>query len=190
MNVGEQIEPLVVADAGAWAVWLAEHGASSDGVWLLLAKKGTVSPTSLMYAQALDEALCHGWIDGQKRSFDNATFLQRFTPRRRRSMWSQRNVEHVERLTREGRMLAAGFAEVERAKADGRWERAYAGQASAQIPPDLAQALDAIPGARERFEALASQVRFHHLHQVTTAATEATRARRLQRAIDAVSSGG
>lgn len=184
-----QIEPQVVADAGAWAAWLAEYGTSSDGIWLLLAKKGTVHPTSLTYPQALDEALCHGWIDGQKRSFDEATFLQRFTPRRPRSMWSQRNVEHVERLTREGRMLPTGLAEVERAKADGRWERAYPGQASAQIPPDLAQALAAIPGARERFDALPSQERFRHLHQVMTAANEATRARRLQRVIDAVAAG-
>jgi uncharacterized protein YdeI (YjbR/CyaY-like superfamily) len=111
---------LTVADVAAWRSWLAEHHAAG-GVWLVLAKKGTVAPTSLTYADALDEAVAHGWIDGQNRRRDEATYLQRFTPRRTRSNWSQSNVRRVERLTAEGRMHPAGNACVERAKADGRW---------------------------------------------------------------------
>ena len=111
-----------------------------------VAQKAPTEP-SLTYAQALDEALCHGWIDGQIRRRDEATFFQRFTPRRARSAWSKRNVGHIERLTREGRMAAAGLAEVERAKADGRWEVAYAGQATIEMPDSLRAALDAEPRA-------------------------------------------
>src|SRR5258707_7889822 len=104
---------LIVRDAAAWRDWLGENHADPDGVWLVLAKKGTVDPTSLTYDQALEEALCHGWIDGQRRSGDASTFVQRFTPRRARSPWSKRNVGIVERLTKEGRMQPAGGAEVE-----------------------------------------------------------------------------
>lgn len=113
---------LVVPDAAAWRAWLAEHHDSSPAAWLVLAKKGTSEPTSLTYDEALEEALCHGWIDGLARRRDEATYLQRFTPRRRRSPWSRRNVALAERLLVEGRMHAAGVAEVERAKADGRWD--------------------------------------------------------------------
>src|SRR5699024_2357029 len=126
----------IVADVTAWRAWLDTHEQQQEGVWLMLAKKGTIEPTTLTYAQALDEALCSGWIDGQKRSFDAATFLQRFTPRRPRSIWSARNVEHVARLQAEGRMRDRGLAEVAAAQADGRWERAYAGQATALVPDD------------------------------------------------------
>jgi uncharacterized protein YdeI (YjbR/CyaY-like superfamily) len=111
---------LIVRDAAAWRAWLAENVDEQAGVWLVLAKKGTMDPTSLSYAAALEEALCHGWIDGQARRRDGGTYVQRFTPRRRRSMWSQRNVGIVERLTAEGRMHPQGLSEVARAKADGR----------------------------------------------------------------------
>ncbi|NKY09780.1 hypothetical protein HGA09_05060 [Cellulomonas hominis] len=177
------VPTLTVPDVAAWRAWLDANEGASDGVWLVLAKKGAVDPTSLTYAEALDEALCSGWIDGQKRAGDAVTFLQRFTPRRARSIWSARNVEHVARLVAAGRMRPRGAAEVERARADGRWERAYAGSASAEVPADLLAALDAVPGARERFEALDRQARFSVLHPLMTAATPEVRAARLARAV-------
>lgn len=175
--------PLVVADAAAWRGWLDAHEDKDHGVWLVLARKGTVEPTSLTYAEALDEALCSGWIDGQKRSRDGATFLQRFTPRRARSIWSQRNVEHVARLTADGRMRPRGHEEVDRARADGRWDRAYAGSATAEAPPDLLAALDAAPGARAAFDALDRQARYSVLHPLMVAPSPAVRAQRVARAV-------
>src|SRR5207247_11247779 len=143
-----------VRDAAAWRTWLAKHHADPAGVWLVLAKKGTETPTSLSYGQALEEALCHGWIDGQAGRRDEATYRQRFTPRRRRSAWSKRNTGIAERLIAEEWMHPAGHAEVERAKADGLWEAAYAGPASMEVPPDLAEALAAEPKAQAMFEGL------------------------------------
>lgn len=177
-------EEFCVADAAAWRRWLDTEESRSDGVWLVLAKKGTTSPTSLSYAEALDEALCSGWIDGQKRARDAATFIQRFTPRRTRSMWSARNVEHIARLEAEGRMRPRGRAEVEAAKADGRWERAYQGSADAVVPEDLAAALAAAPELGERFEALSRAQRYSILHPLMVAATPETRARRLEKALE------
>jgi uncharacterized protein YdeI (YjbR/CyaY-like superfamily) len=117
----DDLQELVVPDVAAWRTWLGEHHDDPAGVWLVLAKKGTTEPTSLTYEQALQEALCYGWIDGQALSRDAATHRQRFTPRRKRSQWSKRNVARVERLIAEGRMQPAGLAEVERARGDGRW---------------------------------------------------------------------
>lgn len=182
-------EPFVVPDVAAWRTWLEAHEGTSDGVWLALAKKGTTTPTSLTYAQALDVALCSGWIDGQKRSFDEAVFLQRFTPRRRRSMWSARNVEHVARLEAEGRMRPRGRAEVERAQADGRWDRAYAGSATIEVPEDLAAALAARSGAAEAFAGLDAANRYAVLHRVVTAAPGETRERTVARAVERIASG-
>src|SRR4029077_13577482 len=121
-------------------------------VGMLLASTATTEPTSLTYAQALDEALCHGWIDGQTASGDEATYRQRFTPRRSRSNWSARNVGIISRLRTEGRMHPAGEAEVARAQGDGRWEAAYPGQASTEVPDDLAAALLAEPRAQQMFD--------------------------------------
>jgi uncharacterized protein YdeI (YjbR/CyaY-like superfamily) len=118
---------LTLPDAAAWRDWLGEHHGDPGGVWLVLAKKGTVEPTSISYGQALEEAVAHGWIDGQNRRRDAATYLQRFTPRRARSNWSESNVRRVERLAAEGRMHPAGWAEVDRAKAGGRWPTLTAG---------------------------------------------------------------
>ncbi len=118
-------EPLHVEDAAAWEAWLETHAAQSAGVWLAISKQGS-GRTSPSYAEALDAALCFGWIDGQKAPLDASFYLQRFTPRGPRSIWSQRNREHIDRLTAAGRMRPAGLAEVERAKADGRWDAAYA----------------------------------------------------------------
>ncbi len=178
-----EIEPFIVADVHAWRAWLDAHEQDQDGVWLVLAKKGTTSPTSLTYAQALDEALCSGWIDGQKRSFDTATFLQRFTPRRKRSMWSARNVEHIARLEAEGRMRERGRTEVVAAKGDGRWDRAYAGGASVQVPDDLTEALTAAPGAADAFAQLSATARYSVLHPIISAVKDETRTRRITKAV-------
>lgn len=180
---------LIVRDAAAWRTWLAENVDEQAGVWLVLAKKGTMDPTSLSYAAALEEALCHGWIDGQARRRDEGTYVQRFTPRRRRSMWSQRNVGIVERLTAEGRMHPQGLSEVARAKADGRWEVAYAGPATAEIPADLTEALAARPEAQAMFENLTSQNRFAVLHRLGAAKRQETRARRIEQYVDMLARG-
>ncbi|KTR86137.1 hypothetical protein NS354_06255 [Leucobacter chromiiresistens] len=171
-------EPAVFADAAAWGAWLEAHEDAHDGGWVVLAKKGTTAPTSLSYQQALEAALCSGWIDGQKRSRDADTFLQRFTPRRARSMWSQRNVEIIARLEAEGRLRPRGRAEVERARADGRWERAYAGAATMDVPEELASALAADAAASSAFDALSRSARYSALHPIATAVRPETRARR------------
>lgn len=184
-NVAQPIDnELVLTDVAAWRAWLDENEDISDGVWLRLAKKGIETPTSLSYAGALDEALCSGWIDGQRRAHDATTFHQRFTPRRPRSVWSARNVGHISRLREEGRVRPRGEREVELAQADGRWERAYAGSATAVVPEDLAAAFDLDPILRSRFEALSSQERYFALHRLMTASSDATRARRLQRILE------
>lgn len=189
MPIADAPEPFIVADAAAWRSWLDANEDASDGVWLLLAKKGTVEPTSLSYAQALDEALCSGWIDGQKRSFDEACFLQRFTPRRRASLWSKRNIGLVAELTEAGRMRPRGQAEIDRAKADGRWDRAYAGAASAEVPDDLAAALAAAPAAAELFARLNGTNRYAVLHRVTTAPSATSRANRLEKLVGMLDRG-
>jgi uncharacterized protein YdeI (YjbR/CyaY-like superfamily) len=183
------IEELIVPDADAWRRWLAAHHASPEGVWLVLAKKGTTQPTSLTYAQALDEALCHGWIDGQTAPRDGATYRERFTPRRARSRWSARNVGIISRLRSEGRMHPAGEAEVERAKADGRWDVAYAGAASSEVPADLATALSAQPRAQAMFEILTSQNRYAILFRLSAAKQPATRARRIDQFVTMLARG-
>jgi uncharacterized protein YdeI (YjbR/CyaY-like superfamily) len=172
-------QELIVRDATAWRAWLAEHHAEQAGVWLVLAKKGTEKPTSLTYDQALVEALCHGWIDGQVRRRNETTYRQRFTPRRRRSSWSKRNTEIAEQLLAEGRMHAAGIAEIERAKGDGRWDAAYAGPATMKVPADLAAALAAEPKAQATFESLNRQNRYAILYRIETAKRADTRARRI-----------
>jgi uncharacterized protein YdeI (YjbR/CyaY-like superfamily) len=182
------MDELVVADVGAWREWLGEHHEGHGGVWLVLAKKGTSEPTSLSYNQALEEALCHGWIDGQARSGAEGTYVQRFTPRRAQSVWSQRNIGIVARLESEGRMQPAGRAEVERAKADGRWDRPYGGLD--EVPDDLAAALaSAEPQAAAMFEILTKSNRNHILHQVAAAKRPDTRARRIDRFVAELARG-
>ena len=174
-----ELPELIVADATAWRLWLSEHW-DAAGVWLVLAKKGTTTPTRLTYDQALEEALCHGWIDGQAHRRDETTYLQRFTPRRPRSPWSRRNVGHAEQLIRDGRMQEAGLREVERARADGRWEAAYASQGSIQVPADLAAALKANDAAQTMFDGLSAQNRYALLYRIATAKRADTRARRIE----------
>jgi uncharacterized protein YdeI (YjbR/CyaY-like superfamily) len=171
---------LVVADARAWRAWLEANHSNAEGVWLVLGKKGKLKPTSLNYTQALEEALCFGWIDGQARSGDECTFTQSFTPRRKRSPWSKRNTGTAERLVAEGRMHASGIAEMDRAKADGRWEAAYAGPASIEVPPELTKALAANPKAKAKFATLNSQNRYAILYRIATAKRPDTRARRIE----------
>ena len=160
---------LLVADADEWRRWLSAHHADSHGVWLVLAKKGASDPTTLSYDEALDEAICFGWIDGQLGRRETATFRRRFTPRKARSPWSQRNAAIAERLTASGRMHQSGEVEVREAKEDGRWDAAYAGQASMEVPGDLAIALSANPRAKEMFEMLTSANRYSILYRIGNA---------------------
>jgi len=178
--MADELPQLGVRDGAAWRVWLGEHHEASSGVWLRLAKKGTIEPTSLTYAQALEEALCHGWIDGQTQRVDEHCYRQRFTPRRARRSWSERNVGIVARLTSEGRMRPAGVTAVERAKADGRWAAAYAGPATIEVPADLIAMLDRDPAAKEMFQALTSQNRYAILLRIGNAKRAETRARRIE----------
>ncbi len=180
---------LLLPDAAAWRAWLEAHHADRSEAWLVLAKKGTTEPTSLRYDQALEEALCFGWIDGQMRRRDDATTWQRFTPRRARSSWSQRNVALAERLIAERRMHPAGLAAIEQAKADGRWEAAYAGAATIEVPADLAEALAAEPKAKAAFDRLSGQNRYAVLYRVTTARRADTRARRIERFVAMLARG-
>ena len=170
---------LIVRDAAAWRDWLGENHADPDGVWLVLAKKGTEKPTSLTYDQALEEALCHGWIDGQARRRDEATYRQRFTPRRPRSKWSRINRDKATALIGQGKMRPAGLAQVEQAQRDGRWEAAYESQSIAIVPDDLQRALDANPAAAAAFATLDSVNRYAVLYRVQDAKRPETRARRI-----------
>jgi len=187
--MAEELPELIVSDAQAWQGWLREHHDQTSGVWLVLAKKGTTTPTVLTYDQALEEALCHGWIDGQAKRRDDATYGQRFTPRRARSPWSQRNVGRVARLRAEGRMHPAGVAEIERAQADGRWAAAYAGQAATDVPVALAAALANAPRAQAMFAMLTAQNRYAILHRVAAIRRDATRSRRIEQFVAMLARG-
>ena len=187
--MADALAELLVVDAGAWRTWLDAHAPQELGVWLVLAKKGTSEPTSLSYDEALEEALCHGWIDGQVGRRDEHTYRQRFTPRRPRSSWSKRNVAIVERLLVEERMRAAGLQAVAHAKASGRWELAYAGQASIEVPADLTAALAAQPEAEVAFETLTSQNRYAILYRLQDARRSDTRARRIERFVAMLARG-
>lgn len=183
-KTGWQMDELITADAATWREWLVRNEGTSDGVWLVLAKKGTVTPTSLGYDDALDEALCSGWIDGQRRGRDETTFSQRFTPRRARSIWSLRNVGLVDELTAGERMRHRGEAEVAKARADGRWDRAYAGASTVAVPDDLAAALRLDPAADARFAELGGGERYAILHAVITAPNAEVRSNRIARQIE------
>jgi uncharacterized protein YdeI (YjbR/CyaY-like superfamily) len=189
VSKAEDQPELMVADAAAWRAWLQAHREDERGVRLVLAKKGTSEPTSLGYDDALTEALCDGWIDGQAWRRDAGTYLQRFTPRRPRSPWSKRNVGIAERLIAEGRMRSGGLAAVEKARADGRWEAAYAGQAQMEVPADLAEALAADPRAGATFAVLTSQNRYSILWRIGAAKRSDTRARRIEKFVAMLSRG-
>lgn len=180
---------LLVTDVAHWHAWLADNHVTSTGVRLVLAKKGVAGPTTLTYDEALLDALSFGWIDGQRTTGDSATFRVRFTPRRARSPWSQRNVQIAERLIAEGRMQAAGLAEVERAKADGRWQSAYQGSASLEIPTDLREALAASPSAQRMWDALTRTNIFAIVYRIQDAKRPDTRARRVQQYVELLARG-
>lgn len=184
-----QTPELLVADARAWGTWLLRNHTTSSGVRLVLAKKGVTEPTRLTYDDALLEALCYGWIDGHLTRRDSATYRVRFTPRRARSAWSQRNVELAERLVAEGRMRPSGLVEIERARADGRWERAYGGSASMEVPDDLRAALAASPRAQAMWDVLTRTNRFAVLYRVHDAKRPETRARRINQYVEMLAAG-
>ncbi len=183
------LEELLAADAEDWRAWLERHHGESPGVWLVLAKKGKTAPTALTYDEALLEALCYGWIDGQIGRRDGESYRQRFTPRRQRSIWSSRNVALAEQLLAEGRMRPAGKAAVERAREDGSWAMAYAGPATIEVPDDLAAALAAQPQAAATFERLTRRNRYAILYRLSTAKRAETRSRRLEQYVAMLARG-
>ncbi|MEP7054078.1 MAG: YdeI/OmpD-associated family protein [Actinomycetota bacterium] len=176
------------ATASAWRDWLAAEHQRTPGVWVKMAKKAT-GITSITHPEALEEALCYGWIDGQRLSFDDTYFLQKFVPRRPRSVWSQINIGHVQRLIDAGRMQPAGLAEIEKATADGRWDRAYQSQSNAEVPPDLQAALDADPQAAAFFATLRGNNKYAVLYRVQDAKKPETRARRIAKFVEMLARG-
>lgn len=179
---------LSFATPGELEAWLSEHAEDSDGIWLKFAKKGS-GIRSVVYPQALESALCHGWIDGQVKRLDEDHYLQRFTPRRARSKWSKRNRKMAERLIAEGRMRPAGLAEVERAQRDGRWEEAYDSPSTATVPADFQAALDAEPAAAEFFSGLGSTKRYPFLYRIQDAKRPETRAKRIAEYVELLRAG-
>jgi uncharacterized protein YdeI (YjbR/CyaY-like superfamily) len=171
-----------------WEAWLEGNHADTDGIWIRIYKKGSGQPT-VTYDEALDVALCFGWIDGQSRRLDEASYVQKFTPRRKRSGWSKRNTEHVERLTAAGRMRPAGLAQVEAAKADGRWEAAYAPPSEAKPPAEFLAALGKSKRAQATFDKLNRQNVFAITYRVTSAKRAETRKRRIRAIIDMLARG-
>jgi uncharacterized protein YdeI (YjbR/CyaY-like superfamily) len=170
-------------DDAAWEEWLAKQHAKSVGLWLRIAKAASNVKT-VSYAEALEVALCYGWIDGQKKKFDGATWLQKFTPRGKRSIWSKINREKVERLIESGRMQPAGLEAVNRAKANGQWDSAYDSHRTSAVPDDLQSALDAHPKAKEFFATLNSANRYAILFRIQTAKRAETRAKKIQHFIN------
>lgn len=180
MNPRPELEILPFASRGAWEAWLEENHASSPGLWIKFAKKGS-GIGSVTYPEALEPALCYGWIDGQVKSFDESYWLQRFTPRRPKSKWSQVNREKATGLIEAGRMKPAGLREVEQARADGRWEAAYEPPSRARVPEDLRRELDAYPEAAAFFADLDGRNRYAILYGIQDAKKPETRARRIEK---------
>jgi uncharacterized protein YdeI (YjbR/CyaY-like superfamily) len=188
MSTGQDLPIVEAADQQAWRAWLEVNHASPTGVWLKFAKKGSPTP-SVSYREAVEEALCYGWIDGQSRSYDEHFYLQRFTPRRSRSKWSQINREKATRLLAEGRVTPSGLAQIEAAKADGRWDAAYPGQGAARIPKDLQQALDQNPKAKAFFETLTGSTRYAFLYRLHNVVRPESRAKRIANYIELLDAG-
>lgn len=180
--------PSLFKNARAFETWLKKHHATSTGLWLQIAKRGADEP-SVTYPEAVEIALCWGWIDGQKKSLDEQHFLQRFTPRRARSVWSRINVDKVAALIEAGRMQAPGLAQVEAAKADGRWAKAYDGARNSVAPEDLIAALDAAPKAKAFFSTINAANRYAVLWRIQTAVKPETRARRIAQLVEMLGRG-
>jgi uncharacterized protein YdeI (YjbR/CyaY-like superfamily) len=181
-------QTLEFLNAADWRQWLTTHHGDTAGVWLKIYKKHSGRP-SITIEEALDQALCFGWIDGQRKSNDEWSYLQKYTPRRKTSMWSKRNIEHVSRLIEAGHMTSAGQAEIDRAKADGRWDAAYDAQRDMEIPKDFFTELDKYPKAGEAFEALNKSSRFLIGYRLQTAKTEETRQRRMNKILATLDAG-
>src|SRR5579859_376896 len=188
MSTAQDLPIVQVADQRAWRRWLAHNHQSATGIWLKLAKKGSPVAT-VSYPEAVEEALCYGWIDGQVRAHDEHFYLQRFTPRRARSKWSQTNRDKAERLLASGRMQPPGLAQIEAARADGRWDAAYPGQSEATIPDDFQQALDANPDAARFFATLTGSTRYAFLHRLHHVRDPKRRAKRIDDYVDRLSAG-
>lgn len=186
--ISTDIPVVSFADVREWSAWLVPHHRSSSGVWLKIAKRASGN-VSVTYAEALEIALVWGWIDGQKKPFDDAWWLQKFTPRGTRSMWSKINRDKAIALIATGKMMPAGLAEVERAKKDGRWDRAYESQSSASLPEDLAKALANNPRAEKFFAALEAHNRYAVLWRVQNAKKAETRARRIAHFVEMLAKG-
>lgn len=180
--------PALFKNAKAFETWLNKNHASSDGLWLKIAKRGADQP-SVTYPEAVEIALCWGWIDGQKKGLDDQHFLQRFTPRRARSVWSKINVEKVAALIEAGRMQPPGHAQIEAAKADGRWAKAYDGARTSTVPEDLLAALEAEPKAKAFFATVNAANRYAVLWRIQTAVKPETRARRIAQLVEMLARG-
>ena len=174
------VPTLAFKEAAAWAAWLEENHAHCSGVWVRLGKKASRVPL-LAHREALELALCYGWIDAQKKPESDVAWLQKFNPRAKKSIWSKINREKALALIESGRMKPAGLREVERAKEDGRWQAAYDSPSTAAVPPDLQEALDANAGAAEFFKKLDRQNRYAILFRIQTAKKAETRAQRIQK---------
>ncbi|MCO8249115.1 YdeI/OmpD-associated family protein [Comamonas thiooxydans] len=183
-----ELAPTLFKSAKAFEAWLKKNHATSEGLWLKIAKRGSNEP-SVTYPEAVEIALCWGWIDGQKKSLDDQHYLQRFTPRRARSVWSRINVNKVQALIEAGRMQAPGQAQIEAAKADGRWARAYDGARTSTVPEDLQAALDAEPAAKTFFASINASNRYAILWRIQTAARAETRARRVAQLVEMLARG-
>jgi uncharacterized protein YdeI (YjbR/CyaY-like superfamily) len=188
MGVDDGLPTVFFASAADWEQWLEDNHAVSDGVWIRMAKKDS-GIDSVRYPQVLDTALCFGWIDGRREALDERHFLQRFTPRRARSRWSQINREKVEWLIADGKVRPAGLSEVERAQADGRWEAAYESQKTIAVPEDLRRELDSRPQAKAFFAELTSQNRYAILYRLQDVRRPETRARRLAKFVAMLEAG-
>jgi uncharacterized protein YdeI (YjbR/CyaY-like superfamily) len=188
METKQNLPILAFASQKKWEEWLTKNHSISKGLWLKIAKKGSETST-VNYAQALESALCYGWIDGQKGPLDEEFWLQKFTPRGPRSKWSKINREKTDALIESGRMKPAGLAEIEKAKADGRWEAAYDSQSKASVPEDLQRELDANPDAAAFFATLDSANRYAILYRVQEAKKPETRARRIEKFIGMLKRG-
>ena len=183
-----ELAPTLFKSAKAFEAWLKKNHATSDGLWLKIAKRGS-NETSVTYPEAVEIALCWGWIDGQKKSLDDQHYLQRFTPRRARSVWSRINVNKVQALIEAGRMQAPGQAQIEAAKADGRWARAYDSARTSTVPEDLQAALEAEPAAKTFFASINASNRYAILWRIQTAARAETRARRIAQLVEMLARG-
>jgi uncharacterized protein YdeI (YjbR/CyaY-like superfamily) len=182
-NAAKELPVMLFAQQSDWADWLDQHHAESPGVWLRIAKKSS-DLQSVSYAEAIDVALCYGWIDGQSKKYDESSWIQKFTPRGPRSIWSKVNREKVTALIESGRMQPAGLAAIERAKQNGQWDAAYDAPSKATVPSDLQAELDKHPQASAFFATLNSQNRYAILFRIQTAKKPETRARRIQQFIE------